>query len=80
MPNTIIWAIHDHPDQYPDSYVLQLLKTEEGKTDIVPTDHLLATPDLEVLRNLMRRWGMRCIPRHLGNMPKDMPKIMEMWL
>lgn len=68
-----VWAIYDHPRDFPDFFVARPQYTVDGITQL---GEGYAAPTLELLRNHMRRMGLTCLPRH----PADDPVIVEVWI
>ena len=65
-----IWAVYDHPKDFPDCYVARLFDNDRA------TDAILVASDVELIRRHFRENGLTCIARH----PDDDPVIMETWL
>lgn len=69
----VIWAIYDHPKDYPDHYIARKwLVTKEGSK---PTEVILADVNLESLRKCLPA-GLYCLPRQ----ENDDPVLIETWL
>jgi hypothetical protein len=69
-----IWVIYDHPRDFPNAFVARpQFETVDG---IKQFGEGYAAPDLEVLRDHMRRMGLVCLARH----PDDDPVIIEVWI
>jgi hypothetical protein len=65
-----IWAIYDHPADFPDTYAARLFINDK------PTAHVLASVSLDALREHFAQQGLVKLDRH----PTDDPKIVETWL
>lgn len=71
MTNALpIWTLYDHPRDYPTEYVARLFIGEK------PTDQVLTSKSLDLLRSEMVARGLSCLTRS----PGDDPKIIETWL
>lgn len=69
-----VWVIYDHPRDFPDSFVARpQCETQEGIQQFAEG---FAAPELDMLRDHMRRMGLTCLPRH----PSDDPIIVEVWI
>jgi hypothetical protein len=69
-----MWTIYDHPKDYPTAFIAR--KWLIGQGMMMATTTLLASPQLEDLREAMRRMGLTCLTR----MPDDDAAIIETWL
>lgn len=65
-----IWVVYDHPTDWPEHYVARLWEGEQ------PTEHIVLTTDLTLLRRHLDAQGLYCLGRSDG----DDPKIVEIWL
>jgi hypothetical protein len=65
-----IWVVYDHPADFPSNFVARMHLDEK------PTGNLMISPDLESIRDQLRRHGLVCMARH----PDDDPKIVECWI
>lgn len=68
------WTIYDHPKDFPDSLVARAWYASNG--DVMPTDMVLVTNDIDELRSRFAREGRIQFSRH----PSDDPVIMEVWI
>ena len=64
------WTIYDHPDDYPDHYVLRKFIGEQGTEVFFTSDHI------EPLRAIVAGMGLVKFRR----MPNDDASIVETWL
>ena len=69
-----MWAIYDHPKDYPDLYVARMFLVSSGNG--APTSNIKTNSDLDVIRSEMRNLGLVQIPRDVN----DDPVIIETWL
>ena len=75
MPDPLVlWTIYDHPKDYPTAFVAR--KFLIGRGTATATTTLLASPQLEDLREAMQRMGLTCLTR----MPDDDAVIVETWI
>jgi hypothetical protein len=65
-----IWVVYDHPSDWPEHYVARLWDGE------LPTDDLVLTFDLGLLRKHLAGKGLTRLDRQAA----DDPKIVETWL
>jgi hypothetical protein len=70
----VMWTLYDHPKDYPSAFVAR--KWHIGRGTATPTPTLLASPQLEDLREAMQRMGLTCLTRA----PDDDTAIIETWL
>jgi hypothetical protein len=75
-----MWTVYDHPLDNPQNYVARLwLCGPEGPR---ATQHVLADPDLDALREQVRasaaRLGVGVV--RIARTPDDDPVILETWL
>jgi hypothetical protein len=76
MSALAMWAVYDHPLDYPGKFVAR--RFEVSTSGPKPTESIIVAPDLETLRNMLR-YEMKlsaCITRAA----QDDPKIVETWL
>ena len=66
----VIWAIYDHPTDYPHGYVARRWVGE------IPSDDMLISPYLDSIENQLREWGLTPMSR----MDEDDPTIISVWL
>ena len=71
-----VWAIYDHPKDYPDQYVARRWVVPRESGDPVPTEEVVMSTDIEVIRFAMRSRGLHLLPRF----ENDDGAIMETWL
>jgi hypothetical protein len=64
-----IWAIYDHPKDFPDSYVARVFEYDKPTTTIIKGT-------LPRLRKSFRLCGLTCLTRSKD----DDPVIVETWL
>ena len=64
-----IWAIYDHPADFPDSYVARRFEYDKPTATIIKGT-------LPRLRKAFRLCGLHCLTRS----PDDDPVIVETWL
>ena len=70
-----IWVIYDHPDDYPDHFVLRpQFAVRSG--DVVIHPLAWTSAEIEPLREVMREMGKVQMARHAD----DDPKIVETWI
>jgi hypothetical protein len=65
-----IWAVYDHPKDYPDDFVARKFMNQYPSNEIIRTRSLLE------LRKILESKGLRCIARS----EYDDPVIIETWL
>ena len=70
-----MWTIYDHPNDIPDSFVARKWIIVKGGGSY-PTDDVIVTESLIVLREIMINRGLARIDRH----PDDDAKIVETWI
>ena len=70
-----MWAVYDHPTDYPDYYVARKWLCGNGNAEPQGTDEVLMDKDLDRLRAKLPP-GMYCLPRDA----KDDPVIVETWV
>jgi len=68
-----MFAIYEHPADYPDAFVMRRWVIDNGKAQ--PTTDMQTGPTLEAVRALVPV-GYVCIPRHAD----DDPVIVETWI
>jgi hypothetical protein len=74
MTGLIMWAVYDHPTDFPAEYVARrFLVDSDGP---LPTSQVLTSNDLDCLRDALQDMGLVCLTRSEG----DDPKIVETWL
>lgn len=66
----IVWAIYDHPTDYPKHFVARKFMGTR------PTRDLFGREKLDDLRQLMIQRGLARMERH----PDDDSKIIEVWI
>jgi len=69
-----IWTIYDHPLDFPNEYVARRFTV--GANGSGPTDDILTSTSLDLLRTELAGRGLTVIDR----LPGDDPKIVEVWL
>jgi hypothetical protein len=69
-----MWTIYDHPKDYPSKFVARKFLVYAGKS--IPTDEVMFSSDIEVIRRYMRFIRLNCLARD----PGDDPNIVETWL
>jgi hypothetical protein len=70
-----MWAVYDHPSDYPDRFVARLFLV--GRRGTEATSSIIVAQTLEVLREiLLVDMHLHRIERH----PDDDEKIVETWL
>jgi hypothetical protein len=69
-----MWTVYDHPKDFPHSFVAR--RFEVAKAVSWPTDDILVSGDLDMLRDELAARGLTPITRD----PDDDPKIVEVWL
>lgn len=79
MPNSDqlgldIWTVTRNPSDFPGMCVARRWRVTSG-TEVATDDHYVS-PELEPLREIMRRMGLTCIPRQ----NEDDPVVVESWL
>jgi len=67
-----LWVIYDHPDDYPESFVVRSQVPHSGGTDF---GEPLFANTLEEARALIP-WGCTRFPRS----PDDVPCLVECWM
>jgi hypothetical protein len=70
QPGLTIWVVYDHPLDWPDHYVARRWDGE------LPTEDLVVTFDLELLREHLADKGLARLDRRRN----DDPVILETWL
>ena len=65
-----IWAIYDHPSDFPDTWVARRFVNDKVTSDV------LVSTDLDTLRRHFARLGLVRLDRN----PADDPVIVETWL
>ena len=50
-----VWAIYDHPTDYPEGYAAREYEIRPG--EYRPTHNVIQAPDLETLRRILREMG-----------------------
>lgn len=65
-----LWTIYDHPTDHPDRFVARMFVLDK------PTEHLLSSTSLDLLRDVFDRAGLVCMTRA----EDDDRKIVETWL
>ena len=69
-----MWTIYDKPLDLPTGYVARRFEVEKGGPK--PTNDMLQTPDLEMLRESFLQAGLTCLARDA----EDHPNVVESWL
>ncbi|HWN48137.1 MAG TPA: hypothetical protein VNM71_12310 [Steroidobacteraceae bacterium] len=70
-----MWAIYDHPADFPQLFVARLWHIVPGVPDPVNTEIVIGCPELAGLRKIFDRWGMVCLTRN----DDDEAQIVETW-
>jgi hypothetical protein len=65
-----MWAVYDHPADYPDCFVARLFRFER------PTGIVIPAPTLASLRDELAIRGLTPLQRD----PRDDPVIVEVWI
>jgi hypothetical protein len=68
-----MWAVYDHPADFPDSYVARKWLT---LPKVSATDEKIICSSLDDIRDEMEARGLVCLMRN----PQDDPCIVETWL
>ena len=68
MSSLSIWAVYDHPKDYPYSYIAREFRNEK------PTENIIICQDLEQLRHML------LVDMRLTCLASDDPCIVETWL
>jgi hypothetical protein len=74
MTRMSIWTVYDHPTDFPNNYVAREWIIENGKER--PGTNIIIAPDIERLREVLRRGLFHPIPRS----ENDDPVIVESWI
>ena len=74
--NFEVWALYDHPSDYPDVYIARRFVALPNPPRIVATVDVVQSKDLNVVRAQMSRKGLARVER----LPQDDAKIIETWL
>jgi hypothetical protein len=69
-----IWTVYDHPTDYPSEFIARRFEVDVAGSR--PTDDVLGSTSLDLLRNELAARGLTVINR----MPADDKKIVEVWL
>lgn len=69
----VIWAVYEHPTDWPDWYVARKHVIEAGHT--YPSDHVVMARTLEGVRKMLPP-GLHRLPRA----ESDEPHIVESWI
>jgi hypothetical protein len=69
----VLWTIYNRPADHSDGYVARRFVAENGKAH--PTEHVLASDDLDILRQMLAEHGLIC----LGRAAEDAPHIVGTW-
>ena len=70
-----MWAVYDHPKDYPDKYVARRFDASRDGAKV--SNSIIIAGDLETLRTILAiEMQLTCIPRD----PADDPVIMETWV
>lgn len=69
-----IWTVYDHPKDFPQEFVARRFSVDRHGSR--PTDDVLTSTSLDLLRTELAGRGLTVINR----MPGDDPKIVEVWL
>lgn len=75
-PRTVritLWVIYDHPDEFPDHFVVRRQEISDGGAISFGMAHTFDT--LSAARAYVPS-GYSCLPRH----PDDAPSIVETWI
>ena len=76
QPFISMWAVYDHPSDYPEHWVARRFDIFHGISEPVPNrEHFFTADTLEEIRNLIPS-GLVCLTRSEG----DDPCITETWL
>ena len=67
-----IWAVYDHPNDYPDGFVARRFETDAGGS---ATSDMFTASSLHELRSLLPP-GLVCLSRA----ERDDPHIVEVWM
>lgn len=68
-----MWIVYEKPLDYPNSWVARRWAIYEVPQ---PTPEMLISPSLEVLEDILRRYGFS----KLAPMPDDEPQIVATWI
>lgn len=81
-----VWAVYDHPKDYPEDYVarrweVEVIKPTRPGGQLVtyketPTDETIVGKNLDLLRACLAMTGLVCMGRIIG----DDPVIIETWM
>ena len=71
-----IFTIYDHPEDYPNEYVVCEFHVVPGKLEPEPKEIVLKSTRLPLLRKQLRNEGLYPIDRD----PTDDEKVVETWL
>lgn len=69
-----VWAVYDHPKDYPDRYAARRFEISLGRTE--STDDLILAGNLDDLRRILEAKGLFRLERYGA----DDPVIIETWL
>jgi hypothetical protein len=70
-----LWAIYDHPSDYPDKYVMRRWNLYRGDDTSYATEEMALADTLHGIRCKVPP-GLACLPRFVG----DDPSIVEVWI
>jgi hypothetical protein len=70
-----IWTVHDHPTDFPDTFVARRSEAGGGNPDPVATADVV-TGDLAVIRESMVMCGLY----RMARAPSDEAQIVETWM
>jgi hypothetical protein len=69
-----IWAVYDHPSDFPEEYVARKCVARAGSVEM--TSEFMSSPDLELLRAMLEARGLVYLERMEG----DAPVVLETWV
>jgi len=71
-----IYAIYDHPDDFPNEWVCRCWKVKGGEAFTAPATFYRTPHSLDELRFHLEARGLVRLPHD----PRDDPKILECWM
>lgn len=69
-----MWVVYERPTDYPNECIARRWEIVDGAEQ--PTDSVIIADSLDAIRRVLWEWDLCCLER----MPKDDPKIVEVWL